>query len=392
MLENILFQPQNCETILLKVLTPNDDAGRHGVLIPVSAYAMFPTIAGFDATAATNYTEQITYISDPDEAGHAGSYKHYHRYPERRLTRLPRCFNDAPDRAAILVAKRSNLPWAYEIHFLDPQNDNYAGLLAEFGLFEPEPGTYFLNLQHRPQTQYQVSPSLMRLLNLFDDVSSRGYIRTLRQGPTGVGYTFETLLGIEENNNRGPDFEGIELKCYRLGQGNNNIKKNLFLREPRWIDTHTDMASRVRGYGYIDDESRPALYSAVTASTNCHDFALEASADEEKVFLTYNCQRVAEWTFRQLQERLDEKLTHAAFIGAKKRGAAAQEEFHYQTFKYCRHPSVDSFIALVEAGQVIVELRMHVKENGTVRNHGTAFRLNEDRLPDLFAEVRGMRE
>jgi len=392
MIDYILSAPQNCEAVFFKILTPNDDAGRHGVLIPVSAYAMFPPISGFDATASLNYTEHVTYLWGSERGELAGSYKHYHRYPERRLTRLPPCFNNAPNGAGILVAKLSNRPWTYEIHFLAPQSRTYADLLAELSIVQPQSGTFFLNLQHRPRTQYQFSPALTRLLALFDDVSSRGYVRTLRQGPTGVGYTFETLLGIDENNFRGPDFEGIEIKCYRLSRGSSNVKKNLFLREPRWIDDYSDMASRVRAYGYIDEDGRPAIYSAVTANLNCHGACLEVSAGEEKVYLSFNGARVAEWTYRQLQERLDEKLTHAVFIGAKKRGAAAQEEFHYVMFKYCRHPSVESFTSLIESGQVIVELRMHVNDAGAVRNHGTAFRLLEDRLPDLFAEVRGIRE
>ncbi len=392
MVNDILLHPQNCESIFFKVLTPNDDAGRHGVLVPTYAYAMFPPIEGFDATADLNYTERVTFLGEQCGDGILGSYKHYHRYPERRLTQLPPCFNNAAMGTAILVAKLANLPWTYEIHILEPGTVAYTDILDELGLVEPDAGAYFLDLQHTPRVDNHFSPSLPRLLELFDDVKSKGYIKTLRGGPTGVGYTFETLLGIEENNNRGPDFDGIEIKCYRLKTGTTNIKKNLFLREPLWIDAHDNMAERVRGYGYIDEGGRPALYSAVTVCPNCHGFSLEADADDEKVYLAFNGDRVAEWTYAQLQERLDEKLTHAAFIGAKKRGTAAKEEFFYKEFKYCRHPSVVAFTALIESGHVTLELRMHINDNGTVRNHGTAFRLLDDNMADLFAEVRGMRE
>jgi hypothetical protein len=393
MIDDMLGDPEHCEAVLFKIVTPNDDAGRHGVLIPVSAYAMFPPIEGFDANARLNYTSSITFLWEGEDANEiTGRYKHYHRYPERRLTRLPACFNNCLDGAAILIAKIAHRPWTYEIHLLQPDDERLEVLMNEFGLVEPRAGTYFLDLAHHPRTHYELPASMVRLVALFDEVSARGYIRTLRQGPTGVGYTFETLLGIAENNYRGPDFEGNEIKCYRLGRRNNNVKKNLFLREPRWIDGQRDMASRVRAYGYIDADGRSALYSAVTSCPNCHTFSLEASPDDEKIFLTFDGERVAEWTFVQLQERLDEKLTHTAFIGALKRGNGAREEFHYKTFTYCRHPSIESFTALITSGHVILELRLHVKENGTVRNHGSAFRLPEDNLPDLFAEVRGMRE
>ena len=42
-----------------------------------------------------------------------------------------------------------------------------------------------------------------------------GFVKTLRKGPTGIGYTLETLLEIDENNISSPDFGEIELKAQR---------------------------------------------------------------------------------------------------------------------------------------------------------------------------------
>ena len=46
-------------------------------------------------------------------------------------------------------------------------------------------------------------------------IKKMGYIRTLRKGPTGIGYTLEKLLEIEENNISSPDLDEIELKAQR---------------------------------------------------------------------------------------------------------------------------------------------------------------------------------
>jgi hypothetical protein len=53
---------------------------------------------------------------------------------------------------------------------------------------------------------FSADPILAELLGLFDEVKERGWIDTLRQGDTGIGYTFETLIGIEENNDEKADF------------------------------------------------------------------------------------------------------------------------------------------------------------------------------------------
>ena len=50
-------------------------------------------------------------------------------------------------------------------------------------------------------------------MQFFDEVSSRGFVVSLRTGDTGIGYTFETLVGVEENNDKTADFKGIEIKC-----------------------------------------------------------------------------------------------------------------------------------------------------------------------------------
>ena len=47
------------------------------------------------------------------------------------------------------------------------------------------------------------------------EISSKGYIKTLRAGDTGVGFTLESLLDIPANSNKSPDFKGIEIKSSR---------------------------------------------------------------------------------------------------------------------------------------------------------------------------------
>ena len=93
---------------------------------------------------------------------------------------------------------------------------------------------------------------------------------------------------------------------------------------------------------------------------------------------------IGAWSFDVLRKRLTEKLNEAVFVAADSRGSGRTEEFHFQTVTYCSGPSVERFLKLVESNDVIVELRMHVKESGSARNHGTAFRLKKHRLIDLF--------
>ena len=53
-------------------------------------------------------------------------------------------------------------------------------------------------------------------------IKTLGFVPAKRKGPTGVGYTLETLLDISENNASHTDIEGAELKAHRTN-GNSMI-------------------------------------------------------------------------------------------------------------------------------------------------------------------------
>ena len=231
----------------------------------------------------------------------------------------------------------------------------------------------------------KTSSALTAFLEKFDVLSAKGFVPTLRRGSTGIGYTLETMLDIEENNSPGGDFMGMELKAFRDDDlaMNDSEKMNLFLKEPKWTDG-LKSADRVRNYGYVDDNGRAALYSTVKVAPNSHKFAFEVEDDRSKVWMTFDGTRIAFWTREILDKRLQEKHTETVFVSAHTRGKGKSEEFHYHGVTWVREPSVDEFIGLLEAGEVMLELRMHLKESGAVRNHGSCFRIKQNRIKDLF--------
>ena len=225
-----------------------------------------------------------------------------------------------------------------------------------------------------------------KFLARFDEVSAKGFTPTLRSGSTGIGYTLETLLDIKENNNPQGDFLGIELKSHRGDDFSTSSSKkmNLFLKEPRWLDglSHKE---RIPKYGYVDDNGRTALYSTATSRENSHGLKLIPA--EQEVFLAHKGEKVATWEHEILAGRLQEKLKETIFIGAETRGSGRSEEFHFQTALYCREPSARRLADPITTGEAMVEMRMHIKESGSARNHGTAFRIRQNSLPQLYRMI-----
>ena len=229
------------------------------------------------------------------------------------------------------------------------------------------------------------SVALQGFLKRFDPVAERGFIRTQRAGATGIGYTLESLLNIDENNSPQGDLLGMEIKAYRDSESrfDDHDKMNLFLKEPEWLDSRS-VAERIQAFGYVDPEGRHAWYQSVTSVRNSSGLQLKVDRPNQCVLMLRNDEPIARWTFAVLAKRLHEKHTEAVFVAAETRGEGRDEEFHFRTVTYCASASVERLVELIEDRDVVLELRMHVKPTGGARNHGTAFRVRKHRLVDLY--------
>ena len=289
---------------------------------------------------------------------------------------------------AILFFTRSTDLTTGNVRVIEKQHRDHTAILSHFGLTiaDAKPGIFGIDARAAKTANPIHSAALRKFLPTFDAIASRGHVKTLRRGSTGIGYTLETLLGIEENNSKTGDFMGMELKAHRGHDfaKSTSRRMNLFLKEPRWTDG-LPHSQRIKAYGYRDDNGRQALYSTVTHKTNSHGLQLLVQSNAKRVDLQFKEKTIANWTYDILSQRLQEKLKETAFIGAASKGIPSDETFHYQTVLYCHEPSVESLVSLINAGHVMVEMRMHVKEDGKARNHGTAFRVHQNRLPMLFA-------
>ena len=61
-----------------------------------------------------------------------------------------------------------------------------------------------------------------------------------------------------------------------------------------------------------------------------------------------------------------------------------REEFWFNEAFYLTQPNEDNLLDLIKKNIIIVDVRMHLKENKAVRNHGTGFRINEEFLNLCF--------
>jgi len=64
-----------------------------------------------------------------------------------------------------------------------------------------------------------------------------------------------------------------------------------------------------------------------------------------------------------------------------------REYFHFNEFYLLSETSPKKFIEAFKKGFIGIDLRMHLKPNGSVRNRGTGFRIKEIHLKELYEKI-----
>ncbi len=218
-----------------------------------------------------------------------------------------------------------------------------------------------------------------QLREKLSEIKHQGYVVSLRRGNTGIGYTLETLLGLEENNLKTPDFGTIEIKSQRK-ETTNRVTMFTFNRGV-WKTKQRDL---IREYGYVDTNGRPSLYCTVNSKPNNQGLYLKVEAGTIQL-CHVDKTLVAQWHGKSLIDTFTKKMPALVLVRADTRiNSNQKEEFWFNEAYFLMNPHEDNFLELIRRDIVVVDVRMHLRENDAVRNHGTGFRIDEKFLNLCF--------
>ena len=215
----------------------------------------------------------------------------------------------------------------------------------------------------------------------FQNLKNEGFVKSLRKGNGGIGYTFETLLGLDENNLAFPDIENIEIKAHR---DNSKSLITLFTFNKKvWKINQLDA---IRKYGSGDNNGRLGMYYTMTLTPNSAGLFLTVN-DKEISVQHISGEIIATWQLFTLVERFMQKIPALLFISAHTEERGGIEYFHFYRGQLMKGASQELLSELFKTGNLLVDLRLHDKKT-SARNHGTGFRIYEDKLPLLFKEIK----
>lgn len=246
------------------------------------------------------------------------------------------------------------------------------------------------------------------LIEALINIRDLGFVPNIRHGNHGgIGNTLEQLLGIEENNLPIPNAAEWELKTQRL---NTKSLTTLFHLEPSPQALKFVPSMLLPKYGwkhqnagikYPDNElSFRQTINGMAASDR--GFKIVVSTAEKKILVSFNSQLVSSkhsawlksvetriglgelnpqpyWGFSDIAAKAGTKLHNCFYIQAKVQRQNGIEYYHYQKIFQLSGFNFEGFLNGLLQGFVLVDF-----DARTGHNHGTKFRLRQNRLPDLY--------
>ncbi|MBF0568731.1 MAG: hypothetical protein HQK95_07660 [Nitrospirae bacterium] len=159
----------------------------------------------------------------------------------------------------------------------------------------------------------------IEIIKRLKGLKDQGYISSLRRGPTGIGYTLETMLGLGETNISVPDIGGrVELKASR--RSSSSLITLFTFNRAVWQLPQKEV---IESYGYIDENGRKSLYCTVWSKTqNSQGLSIKVDRDNHRLNLIHGRKDVlASWDIYVLVSKLISKLGKVLFVIADSRVA-----------------------------------------------------------------------
>lgn len=211
---------------------------------------------------------------------------------------------------------------------------------------------------------------------------------------TGIGRTVESILGIEMNPSKNPDFKGIELKSHREAS---KVRNTLFTQTPEWAISRLKSGKAiVDEYGYTPDGyTHKSLHVTLSANKpnpqglgllvqpqlgllEADEFSLIAL--EDGTFRKVN--DVAAWRLIKLHERLLTKHRETFWIDAETKHESGREFFRISEILHTKNPIPSQFDVLLDQGLITVDFLLCRDSGGDTYS----FKINGNARPLLFPQ------
>ena len=212
-------------------------------------------------------------------------------------------------------------------------------------------------------------------------IRDKSFIRSKRKGPTGIGYTLESELGIKENNIAVPDLGFAELKSHR--ENHTGLVTLFTFNKKAW---KIKPLLAIKKYGSYDKNNRKGMYYTITQKPNSAGLFLTCNDDTIQIQHTSG-EVIIQWIMDSVAKKFSQKMKTVILVSTKVELREGREYFHYYRARVLQgNMSKQGLINAFISGDFVIDLRLHDKIT-MARNHGTAFRVQRNKLINLFSNI-----
>jgi len=223
------------------------------------------------------------------------------------------------------------------------------------------------------------------LLELLSKIAAQGLVPAMLNADTAIGRTLETLLGININSSKKPDYKGIELKSYRDKRGN---RKNLFAQVPDWnLSKFKSSVEILNNFGYNRGEDFKLYCTVSSLVRNSQGLMLKMDGKVNQLLENSDKNNIGDfivWGLETLHKRLLEKHNETFWIAADSKTIDGKEYFQYKKVEHTKKPIVSQFDILLEQGIITLDHLIKRKSTGSVVEKGPIFKIKPKALDLLF--------
>jgi hypothetical protein len=228
------------------------------------------------------------------------------------------------------------------------------------------------------------------LLDKLRAIASKGWIKTVTAGDTGIGATLEHYLGIRTNSSQKPDYKGIELKAKRVNRfGGGGTRSSLFAQVPDWsLSKLKSSAEILDAYGYFRGAEKKLYCTVRSDIANPQSLLLKVLDTKDELhecsLVNDKLDDVAIWKFDVLRDRLLTKHNETFWIAGSSSVIAGDEHFKYDRVKHTRSPFATNFHTLCQEGIITLDHLIKRDADGNVKEKGPLFKIKPNDLNLLF--------
>lgn len=245
-----------------------------------------------------------------------------------------------------------------------------------------------------------MNKNFMKLFRKFEKIRELGWVESKRKGSTGIGYTFESLLNIQENSLPIPDYKNIEIKTMRILS-----RKNVHLFNAAPDGDYLNYTERILnklGYPCKKNKKFKVFMSAVKGKNYSYigynkKIKIEIDYINEKINLiakdinNNDLKLNVSWSFELLKNKINNKIKYLALIKTKKKKENNKELFHYIKIDFYEIKDFETFLKLLEDGIITITFKINVytegEKIGMIDNHGTDFSILDNNIELLYNKV-----